>query len=302
MRVNDFMKQQGRLGVDVLVLDDLELRRLQLNLLEIADDVIAVFNELDVEWTLSGGTVLGAARHQGFIPWDDDIDLNITRFDWDRCKYRISEMLGEKYRLYSPEFDTKCTVNQIKVIKKGTVLRELNSSEDEALGIFVDIFIVENVPNNCLLRKVNGFLSQGLRYICSCVRMSAQKEHLALITKDNSEAKKGFMNRVRIGQFCAVIPLRIWLKNYMSCNALCKDSNSNYVTIPTGSKFYFGELIKRDAVFPPVKLEFEGRFWNVPRNYDCYLTNLYGNWRSVPPVEKRERHLLLELKYGDENE
>ena len=299
MRVNDYMKQHGHLGVDVLVLDEGQTRRLQLEVLSIADVAVKIFDELGVQWTLSGGSVLGAARHQGFIPWDDDIDFNISREDWDKYKHQISEKLSPEYTLQSPEFDKECLVNGVRIIKRGTVLRELSTPEDEAQGIFVDIFIVENIPNNLVSRNVNGLFSMAFRYVCSCVRMYEQREHLNRIIEGNKEAKKGFSKRIAVGRLCSVIPLRFWLKGYMACNSRCDDSCSRYVSIPTGSKLYFGELIPRDDMFPPSKLEFEGRLWNVPHNYVAYLENLYGDWETIPPVDKREQHLLLELKYDD---
>ena len=73
------------------------------------------------------------------------------------------------------------------------------------------------------------------------------------------------------------------------------------LTIPSGGKYYFGELISRDSYFPPERLSFGDYQWPVPRDYDKYLTGLYGAWREVPPEDKREVHCLFELDFGDDS-
>ena len=123
---------------------------------DIADDVISLADELGLSITLGGGSVLGAARHRGFVPWDDDIDLNITRKEWEVFAPVLQERFEEKYFIYAPDSFSDAVINAIRIYKRGTKLREIAHAPNEPNGIFVDIFLLENAPDNGAIRLCHG--------------------------------------------------------------------------------------------------------------------------------------------------
>ena len=133
------------------------LKMCQNVILGIAEDVIAVCEKENIWYELGGGTALGAIRHQGFIPWDYDIDLNILGKDLEVLREKIYEHYGNKYTFldYStPEYG----LAMAKVMLNNTVFRDRESYGSENCGFFIDLFLVENVPNNVVLRKLHGTL------------------------------------------------------------------------------------------------------------------------------------------------
>lgn len=302
MRLNDYIKNAGQASIPLHEVTDDELNRLHEEMTLIAADVMALSQELGLTVTLGGGSVLGAARHQGFIPWDDDIDLNMTRQDWAVFAPVFQERYKEKYFVYSPELFDASAINAIRIYKRGTKLREIAHAPTEPNGLFVDIFLIENAPDNKLVRLCHGVLCQGVRYIASCVRLFEQRDYIEKVFGDNDQAMAGYRTRFRIGRLFSFSNAHTWSLRSYKVNGLCKNENSRMITIPSGGKYYFGELMSRDSYFPPKLLPFGSHEWPVPRDYDKYLTGLYGEWREVPPESKREVHCLLELDFGDDSD
>ena len=139
--------------------DDKDLRKLQLLELRILKEIDRVCRELGITYFLDSGSVLGALRHGGFIPWDDDIDVGMLRKDYDKLLSVFTNELGEHYELLTPEIDSRyaCTVTHVQ--RKNTVfVTEMTKDLKCNCRIFMDIFPFDNVPEseseqNKLLRK-----------------------------------------------------------------------------------------------------------------------------------------------------
>lgn len=300
MRLNDYIKCAGQSTMPLHEVTKEELDRLHTEMSYIAADVIGLAKELGLTITLGGGSVLGAARHKGFIPWDDDIDLNMTRNDWQSFVPEFQKRFGDKYFVYAPDLFDESVINAIRIYKRGTRLREIGHAPNEPNGLFVDIFLLENAPDNRIVRFFHGVLCQGLRYISSCVRLYEQRDYIVSVFSDNEKAMAGYRVRFLIGRIFSFSNAHSWALRSYKANGLCSNNHSKMITIPSGGKYYFGELILRDLYFPPVYLPFDGYVWPVPNDYENYLTGLYGDWKELPPENKRETHCLFELDFGDD--
>ena len=289
------MKSLSSSDGSVTVIDD-ELRALiQKRLLVMLDDIISVCNENGIRYAMSGGSALGTVRHQGFIPWDDDIDLNMERAEFERFLPLFEQKFSDRYKVLVPGRDEEQDYLFVHVVDRTVYARELMQKKYPDLGLALDIFLIENVPDNRLLRYGHGFLCMLYRYIVSCIRFYENREELRGFIGNNPELKAFYDKRSRLGGVFQIIPKKTWLAAAFRTMGLCKDRSSRLVSIPSGSKQYFQEMYPRDPFCKTETMRFEGRDVEVSAWWDGYLGILYGNYMELPPAEKRGQHVFLEL-------
>lgn len=287
---------------ELIVLEGDLLRKLQNELLGILDDVVEVCESQGTRYTLGGGTCLGAIRHKGFIPWDDDIDINVLRDDLDDFICAFLKIYGDKYWVHTPR--TKGHgLDFVRIRKRGTVLRGRDDFEllDEC-GLSIDVFIIETVPDNKLLRLVHGVGSLALGFVYSCRRQKHYYKEYLKLSEGNPDLQKSIRFKAALGSVFSGCSLEWWVKAWDKWNSCCKGRESRFVSIPVGRKHYFGELQLKETFFPSVLAEYEGRMLCVPGKYDSYLTALYGPDYMVEPDESdRESHVVYEINFGENN-
>ena len=157
---------------DIIFLDDDGLKKYQSELLKMISDVFTFFDENGIAYSLSGGSILGAIRHKGFIPWDDDVDINIPRESYDKLfsLFESDNSLSRKYYLQSPKSHPELGLHVSQIRKKGTVARRKYDHSAEECGISIDLYIVENVYNNPVKRFFQGYTSMFLTFALASVR------------------------------------------------------------------------------------------------------------------------------------
>ncbi len=279
----------------IIQLNDEEVKMIQKRLLFVLDDIINVCNKYRIHYQLSGGSCLGAVRHSGYIPWDDDIDINIYRKDIKKFVTVFSRLYKDKYWIHVPGKTKNYDYMYVRIFTKDVRARDIMDPEKTECGLGTDIFIVENTFDNNVIRKIHGLGYMVFRYILSCIRFYRNKDELKEILNESSELNKISKKRVFIGRLFSVIPIRLWVAVAMKWAALCKNNHTKYVTIPAGTKQFFGELYERKLFEKSVLREFEGRKVRISADYDTYLTKLYKDYMVVPPKEKQERHVMMEL-------
>lgn len=277
-------------------LSDESLKKIQRVLLSILDDVLDVCSMSNIKCQMSGGSALGAIRHHGFIPWDDDIDLNMYREDIDKFLYEFQKKYGDKYWLHIPGKTENYDFLTIKIVSKKVWARELlDSSYNGECGFAIDIFVIENQPNNKLLRKLFQFRCMFGRYILSCLRFKNSEQDLLKMSKDDNELLKVIRRRSFMGKIFSKNSVKTWVQQVEKWCSVCKNNHSKYVGIVSGRKQINKETYLRSD-FDPIEAEFEGRKVYVARNYKGYMEKLFGtNYMQIPPLEKREKHVLMEL-------
>ena len=128
-------------------LSDETLKKLQNELLLMLIDVKSVCDSCQINYMLSGGSMLGAVRHQGFIPWDDDIDIMMLRSEYERFKDSFRKAFPDKYAVSEPLSDARYLSKMVKIFKKGTTYVEIPTAGVSGQDmLFLDLFIIENVP------------------------------------------------------------------------------------------------------------------------------------------------------------
>lgn len=275
------------------------LRDYQIVLLGIAEDIIKVCEEEKIVYQLSGGSALGAVRHGGVIPWDDDMDINILGSQREQFIEAFARKCSDKYWIHTyntPEYGMDLS----RIRLKSSISRAREDMENNECGFYVDIFYMENVFNNPVFRYVHGFFCMGFGLLLSCRSFYKNRDLMRELERNNPGVKKVFEFKIAIGRLLSFASVRRWAIMTHKVYSLCKNRNSKYVCIPTGRKHYFGEIYLREGMINTVKMPFEGHEWNVAKDYDNYFKVLYGlDYMTPPPVSDRESHVLLELKFPE---
>ena len=280
---------------------DEELKKIHAVLLGMLKDISAVCKKHDITWLLTGGSALGAVRHQGFIPWDDDVDINMTRENFEKFAAVFEEELGDKYVLAKPG-DENFACHYPKIFKKGTKFRGIHTSDYTEDGFFIDIFILENAYDNKLRRFLHGIKCTFYLGVISCVRIKEFHDDFFRYTKNNPKALRAVKSRIRIGRLFGYKSLQSWIKSAEKCFSKVKNNNTKFVVMTSGVKHYFGEMYLRDKMCITKEVAFENCFFPVPQDCDYYLTVRYGDYMNIPPVEQRRHHPALELDFGEQEE
>lgn len=281
----------------VVVVDDAMLHRIQNVLMGMMDDIAKVCEKENITWCLSGGSIIGAVRHKGFIPWDDDIDIFMERDQFEKFKSVFEDNLSNGYELKLPG-DEGYLLHYPQIQKKGTKIKHIQSAGDEVDGLFIDIFIFENTYNNKLLRTLHGLECTALLFIDSALRMDLCKSNISKYSNNDEDTMKAVHSRAKYARFFKFKRLEEWL--YISDKIFSKlKRKTRYVVAPGGGHHFFGEVFLRDEVCNVIKVPFENKEWFIPKGYKYYLDIRYPDYMKIPPVEQRERHVYAELDLGD---
>lgn len=256
------------------------LKNIQKVELEIAAEVFRICEEHDIKCSLVGGSAIGAVRHHGFIPWDDDIDLAMPRPDYERfigvCKHELSP----KYFLQCFETEENCAYIFGKVRKNGTTLPEKYSSHvDMHQGIWVDIFVYDKVSDDPAIRQKDLrklFLYRNLLTVKTGFKMP--------------ENRSGFLEKVAYQ--VSKIPASFFSRGYLirKCEKIMtshKDEKTRFLFPYGGAYGNDKELMAADFFDELIDIPFEGKTFKIVKNYDIYLTSLFGDYMTPPPPEKR---------------
>lgn len=279
-----------------------ESRKLKSVLLEMFKDIRFVCEAENLTVMLGGGSCLGAVRHKGFIPWDDDLDLNMLRSDYDRFPAILEKYFPEKYSLTGPGVSDKYELPFIKIEKKGTVIKTVYEYEEESPAIGIDLFPLENIPDGKIVRLFHGFWNNFYQYIAVCTKLWQRRS--CLVTKllwSTKEGRASLRRRFFIGWIFSFKNYQHW---YEKCDKIAKkykDRNTECVTVPTGRRHYFGEIQRRSDVLPVRECLFEDERAFVYNNTEKYLSALYGNYMQIPPPKSREKHFIVKIDFGEKD-
>ena len=261
-------------------LDTCGLKKIQL---EILDVVMKFCDEHDILCFLDGGTLLGAVRHKGYIPWDDDIDLGMLRADYDKFMNIFNEK-NTRYKFYSMENDPKSLYQFGMVLDTQTEYYEPDRKTGIKTSIHVDIWVMDNAPDNDKELK-RMFMWQYIYRHLNAGRF------LPMFAPPNGNIFRRLLAySIRIPM--NMIPERILPRNYFGWKLL--KNAKKYIhedTKRAGSFLGRHELAMDKSKFENfIYAEFEGRKYKIPSGYDEWLTKLYGNYMQLPPLKEQKTH------------
>ncbi|MCI9081052.1 MAG: LicD family protein [Lachnospiraceae bacterium] len=254
-----------------------DLRTLQLIELEMIVEVDRICRNNGIQYSLDGGTLLGAARHKGFIPWDDDADVIFTRHEYAKfCRACKKELDRERFFLQEYRTDENYRWGYAKIRRKGTEFIRLGQEHMKyKTGVCIDVFVVDHVPDGALMRR----LYYGANFFIRKVMYS----ELGQTAADNLLLRKMYRLLYHIPK-----DSMFHLRNCLA--ARCNRKNTELV-----SHLLYPYPSKETKYGMPAEcfehyrdIEFEGMQLRVFVDYDRYLTLLYHDYMELPPVEKRQ--------------
>lgn len=260
-----------------------DLQHLQKIILMMIKDIDVICRKHHIKYYLLGGSCIGAIRHKGFIPWDDDLDIMMTRDNYEKfieaCKQSLDPT---KYSIQEALKDWPLNFTKIRL--KGTILHEPEDeyASENSHGIYVDIFILENTPNNSFLNRIHYFIAKY--YLCFLLG----KRHY----KSASFSKKlmiGLAYPMRIKFIRKTI---LGLLNYMQ-----KNPSGRYAFF-YGRTRYKNSFVDSEVLGNPTYTPFEDTELPVPEKYHKYLTMMFGDYMKLPPEEDRQGLHMLSVDFG----
>jgi lipopolysaccharide cholinephosphotransferase len=255
-----------------------DIRDIQLDILRNFDNYCSKHN---LKYYLAFGTLIGAVRHKGYIPWDDDIDVAMPRSDY--AAFIREHDINQYLELFSKETQQNYPLPFAKLSNKKTVLIEYSDIPTPNLGVNIDIFPIDSLPSNIVIRYINQIIIQFLK---SLIKLKVIKYR-----KTRTFIKRTILHCGKI--LCSIIPIIIILDliDIFSISNSTKKSNLLCCLV---SPYNFKGSSKIESYGDGRWLLFEGVEFSVPKEYDIILKSLYGNYMELPPEQDQVSHHAFE--------
>lgn len=268
-------------------IDLTSVRKLQMAEFEMAKKFVAFCDEYNLRYFMLGGTFLGAVRHKGFIPWDDDMDFALLREDYDKF-LRLSQteqMSFEVHNYFTSDLNmrryyTRIEDSSIKIIRNDAKVPQVSN-------IWIDIYPLDGLPNHYVKRQLRKYYILWRRAAFRFSAFSTLNIHKAnrpIVEKLAIEIAKRFPVE-KIFNFDKEI------KKFDRAVRKYSAAKSDWIYSAEGL-YKFKEMFQKEVFGEGTSYEFEGQKWRGPQDYNTYLTQLYGDYMTVPPESERYKHRI----------
>ena len=264
--------------------------------IEILDEIDKICKKYNLRYSLGYGTLLGAIRHNGFIPWDDDIDIIMPRPDYEKF-VKIFNNESTKMELICYETNPNYLDLAAKVYHSETHIYDENirvTNDDAKIGLFVDVFPIDG-------------LGETKKDACNMYAKSEIKRNILIA----STWKKFFFSKTRSWVYEPIRFVLFSLSRILSTKnlvfrilAICKSKefdNTKYVGVVC-SPYKKKDIFDRDIFSNFISIEFENKQYSSIEKYDDYLKQIYGDYMKLPPIENRVTHHTFKAFYKGEEE
>ncbi|MBR3966518.1 MAG: LicD family protein [Clostridia bacterium] len=268
-----------------------EIQRIELELLDVLSEVC---KKLDIKFFLYGGSLLGAVKYGGFVPWDDDFDIAMMRNDYEKLIKEAPALIPEGYELQEPRLNKRTPYPYTKLRKTDTVMVEYKCRNIKINhGVYFDIYPIDNLPDD------DNELLQNQQKLQKLVLILQQRQTASLSAPING--KRDIIRQIYY--FVKFLLARLFphasLVNKM--NSIM--TKYNKINSKRQGNYFFPEPVNYfDGIYPPIEVDFEGRKMLIPQGYKINLKNRYGDIAQDPPEGKKVGHKPYILKLNLEEE
>lgn len=280
-------------NIDDLSNEDKEtFKKLHNEEIKILDEFVRICKKFNLKYFLYGGTLLGAVRHKGFIPWDDDVDIVMPREDYDKFAEIAQKELGKEFFYQTNKTDAEFNLLFAKIRLNNTYVREEKFDKKKMhKGIYIDILPLDLFPELTSFRQ-KIMLEKFNVLNCACQTGRCLSRHL--------------LSKILYKWYVLFPNKHLQKKRDKFIKKACNDLNTKYVC-SFGSHYrpLRKRILKREWFEDVgIEMEFEGKMYSVPKGWKEYLVHLFGtNYMEWPPVEKRINHFnFYEVKFEEEGE
>ena len=277
--------------------DPITLKKLHGEILSILDDFLFVCRKYNLEYFGIAGTAIGAIRHKGFIPWDDDIDLAMPRKDFERMLTAMEREFGDRYYALNAKNYPGYPLMTTRLCRRGTVFREeVMKDVDCPFGIFLDFYVLDPIADGRFARAKQAWTAWFFSKLL--VLRSVPKPTIMMSEGPKKQVIYAICRAVYLGMKAANISPQYLRKR---CEAECRRYEGKKTRLigflPDTDPFW--DTINTEKCYPVRELPFEGRMLRFPANIDEMLRYMYGDYMVLPPEEKRKTHTPAELVFSD---
>lgn len=256
------------------ILTKAQLRKMQLLQLDMITELDRVCRAHNIKYCLSYGTMIGAVRHKGYIPWDDDADISMLREEYEKFKSVSHELDPHICYFQDHTTDPKYRWGYGKLRRTGTVFVRLGQEHLKCrTGVFIDIFPLDDIPD--------GFLAQRLHTLqCFLLRKILWAE----VGKYSAKGTEKLCY-----QLLSHVPTQVVFAQLEKMALRSRKGNTNHVRTLTFPLFRNNSL-KKEWFLNCSEYEFEGKYFFGPADYDAYLKSQYGDYMTLPPEHEQGQH------------
>lgn len=278
-----------------MIMKEMNLRELQLFALEILKDVHQFCTQNDIKYSLYAGTLLGAIRHQGFIPWDDDIDIVMPRDDYNRfCQtYR-----SEKFQVVNKDIDDSFQLAYARVCDtKQTIYKAVEPCSKKPTGVWIDVFPADGCPPK---DDIPSFYEKNRILFYETAKVRWTMASFSSVLSEWVRCSKTYGQRYALKHIIDLFRKKIhytfcnnrqyWVNKLIELNMTYPFRNSSYWSVFT---FFYKHTVyfSKDTFEHCEMMKFEDASFSVMCGWDAVLSTLYGDYMKYPPVEQQNPQL-----------
>ena len=273
IEVMDGVESAGEPGRAITKRDQ---KKISLELLAYFDKVC---REHDIKYSLTGGTLLGAVRHSAFIPWDDDVDVFLARPEYEKLE-KAFDNEGKRFVFANRNTQKKFNFVYSRILDTKTLITESPNTRNAGAGLFLDICVVDGLPNNRLLRKIHMLY---MRALVRCCRATIHNT-------DKAYHRRGRLFVMMKSIIRALTTHQFWNRRMEKAMNRFSFEKSKFVGNFT-SQYGNREMLHKEAFDSYYDIWFEGHKYMICQGYQEYLQRIYGsNYMALPPKSKQKGH------------